>query len=101
MLESIGLQMKRMVFVSMSSPSTPLDTLQGLLILCTWAAPLQSMTKDMTYVVCGASIHLAIQIGLHIPDARQDFVPKELRSNESDLTLRARLWSLACIVHPL
>ena len=101
MLESLGPQMNRMAFVSMNSLLTPLHTLQGLLILCTWAAPLQSMTEDMTYMVCGASIHLAIQNGLHIPDAGQDFVPKRLRFNEKEMALRSRIWSLACIVHHL
>ena len=65
MLESIGPQVNGMAFASISSPSTLIQTLQGLLILCTWAVPLKSMTKDMTYVASGASIHLAMQIGLH------------------------------------
>ena len=87
-----------MAFACMSSTCAQIQTIQGLLILCTWALPLQSMTKDVTYIACGAAIHLAMQIGLHIPGVGQDFAPRQLELDSGELTFRDRLWSLTCIV---
>lgn len=98
MLESIGPHINGMAFASMSSRSASIQTLQGLLVLCTWAVPLKSMTRDVTYIICGAAIHLAMQIGLHIPGVGQDFEPNQLRFCELERMFRDRLWSFTCIV---
>lgn len=98
MLESIGPHVNSMAFASMSSRSAPMQTLQGLLVLCTWAVPLKSMTKDVTYIICGAAVHLAMQNGLHIPGVGQDFEPNQLRPDIAESMFRDRLWSFTCIV---
>ena len=98
MLEFLGPRIIRLALASSSSSATPIQTIQGLLLFCTWPAPLKSMTKDMVYVTSGAAMHLAMQIGLHIPGVGQDFAPDKLHSDLRERMFRDRLWLLTCIV---
>ena len=98
MLEFLGPRIIQLALTSLSSRATPVRTIQGLILLCTWPAPLKSMTRDMLYVISGAAIHLAMQIGLHISGVGQDFASDKLRSDSGERTFRDRLWLLTCVV---
>ena len=86
-----------LAFSSMALRSTPIPVIQGLLILCTWRLPTNSMYKDMTHVLCGAAIHLATQIGLHVAGVGQDFARMPLKKNQDQKVLRAKLW-MHCVI---
>ncbi|KAF2709898.1 hypothetical protein K504DRAFT_476060 [Pleomassaria siparia CBS 279.74] len=86
-----------LAFSSMALRSTPIPVIQGLLILCTWRLPTYSMYKDMTHVLCGAAVHLATQIGLHIAGVGQDFARMPLKKDQDQKVLRAKLW-MHCII---
>jgi hypothetical protein len=55
------------------------------------------MFKDITHVLCGAAVHLATQIGLHIAGVGQDFARTPLRKDQDQKILRAKLW-MHCII---
>jgi transcriptional regulatory protein LEU3 len=76
----------------MALRSTPIPVIQGLLILCTWRLPTNSMYKDMTHVLCGAAVHLATQIGLHVAGVGQDFARTPLKKDQDQKIFRANLW---------
>ena len=101
MLESIGPHINGMAFAAMSSRLAWIQTLQGLLLLCTWAVPLKSLTRSVTYIICGAAVHMAILNGLHIPGVGQDFEPHQLPLDDRESLFRDRLWSFTCIVSQL
>ena len=101
MIEAIGPLINNLAFASISSMSAPLRTLESLLILCTWAAPCRSSTENVTYVICGAAVNLAMQLGLHIPGIGQDFARDLIPSCQEQVFLRNRLWSFIGIVSPL
>jgi transcriptional regulatory protein LEU3 len=86
-----------LAFSSMALRSTPIPVIQGLLILCTWRLPTNSMYKDMTHVLCGAAIHLATQIGLHVAGVGQDFARMPLKKDQDQKILRAKLW-MHCVI---
>ncbi|KAF2005768.1 hypothetical protein P154DRAFT_423997 [Amniculicola lignicola CBS 123094] len=86
-----------LAFSSMALRSTPMAVIQGLLILCTWRLPTNSMYKDMTHVLCGAAVHLATQIGLHVAGVGQDFARMPLKENQEQKVTRARIW-MQCVV---
>ncbi len=98
MLESIGPHINGMAFASMSSRLAQIKTLQGLLLLCVWAVPLKSMTRDVTYVISGAAMHIAMQNGLYISGGWQDFEPNQLSLDDQETTFRDRLWSFTFVV---
>lgn len=87
-----------LAFSSIAVRSTPIPVIQGLLILCTWRLPTNSMYKDMTHVLCGAAVHLATQIGLHIAGVGQDFARMPLKKDQDQKVLRTKLWMHCLIV---
>ena len=74
-----------------------MPVIQGLLLLCTWRLPTNSMYKDMTYLMCGSAVHLATQIGLHISGVGQDFARAPVKKDQEQKVFRARLW-LCCVI---
>jgi len=86
-----------LAFSSMALRSSPIPVIQGLLILCTWRLPTNSMYKDMTHLMCGSAVHLATQIGLHIAGVGQDFVRMPLKKDQDLKVSRAKLW-LCCVI---
>ncbi|XPS78991.1 hypothetical protein M3J09_010986 [Ascochyta lentis] len=86
-----------LAFSSMALRSSPMPVIQGLLLLCTWRLPTNSMYKDMTHLMCGSAVHLATQIGLHISGVGQDFARMPVKKDEEHKVFRARLW-LCCVI---
>lgn len=86
-----------LAFSSMALRAAPISVIQSLLILCTWRLPTNSMYKDMTHVLCGAAVHLATQIGLHVTGVGQDFARTPLKTDQEQKILRAKLW-MQCVI---
>lgn len=86
-----------LAFSSMALRSTPIPVIQGLLILCTWRLPTNSHYKDLTHVLCGAAVHLASQIGLHVAGVGQDFARMPLKKDQDKKVFRAKLW-IHCVI---
>ncbi len=101
MIEAIGPLINNLAFASIASLSAPFQTLQSLLILCTWAAPFRSSTENITYLASGAAVNLAMQLGLHISGIGQDFARDALPHCPEQIISRDRLWSYIGIVCPL
>lgn len=97
MHDKIGHIIPPLAFSSMALRSTPLPVIQGLLILCTWRLPTSSMFKDITHVLCGAAVHLATQLGLHVAGVGQDFARTPLKKDQDQKIMRARLW-IHCVI---
>ncbi|KAF1962136.1 hypothetical protein CC80DRAFT_155407 [Byssothecium circinans] len=97
-LDRISQLITPLAFSSMALRSTPIPVIQGLLILCTWRLPTNSMYKDMTHMLCGAAVHLATQIGLHVDGVGQDFARMPLKKDQEQRIFRARLWMYCVIV---
>ncbi|KAF2643798.1 hypothetical protein P280DRAFT_444949 [Massarina eburnea CBS 473.64] len=91
-LDRISALIIPLAFSSMALRSTPIPVIQGLLILCTWRLPTNSMYKDMTHMLCGAAVHLATQIGLHVDGVGQDFARMPLKKDQDQKIFRARIW---------
>ncbi|KAF2686999.1 hypothetical protein K458DRAFT_297131 [Lentithecium fluviatile CBS 122367] len=96
-LDRISQLITPLAFSSMALRSTPIPVIQGLLILCTWRLPTSSMYKDMTHVLCGAAVHLATQIGLHVAGVGQDFARTPLKKDQDQKIFRAKLW-MHCVI---
>jgi hypothetical protein len=54
------------------------------------------MSKDITNILSGAALHLALQIGLHVLGVGQDFERNKVDADETEKIFRARLW-LQCL----
>jgi hypothetical protein len=63
----------------------------------TWPLPKTAASHDTTYAISGSVIHMAMQIGLHIPTSSQDFSRVKVNLTETQIVRRAELWGY-CIV---
>ncbi|KAK5219260.1 hypothetical protein LTR72_008442 [Exophiala xenobiotica] len=82
---------------SMFSQTERLPTIQAYLLLCIWPMPVDSLHKDISTVLSGAMLSLAISNGLHVQGIGQDFSRTTLEHNENECIYRAKLW-VACTV---
>lgn len=74
-------------------------TIKGLLIILTWPLPKAAGSYDTTYSISGSVIHMAMQIGLHIPTSSQDFSKVRVNLTETQIVRRAELWGYCIITY--
>ncbi|KAH8885394.1 hypothetical protein GQ53DRAFT_751127 [Thozetella sp. PMI_491] len=97
LLGRLASHINSMALLSLHSRANPIQTIQGLLLLCVWPIPMNTMHKDVSHVLSGAAMHLATQIGLHVVGTGQDFARTKLESNHSQKVFRSQLW-VQCIL---
>ncbi|KAK7757120.1 hypothetical protein SLS62_000667 [Diatrype stigma] len=83
--------------LALESRAAPIQTIQGLLLLCLWPVPINTAQKDLSSVLSGAAMALAMQIGLHVAGVGQEFARAKLVSTRSQKLFRAQLW-MHCIM---
>ncbi|KAG9242434.1 hypothetical protein BJ878DRAFT_170303 [Calycina marina] len=86
-----------LALLSLSSHDSPLQTVIGLLILCNWTLPIETVVKDLSHVFGGAAMQIAIQNGLHVFGNGQDFARTCLWPNASECAFRSQLWAFCLL----
>ena len=71
---------------------------KALCLLCTWPLPAERTVTDPTFILCGAMMQVAMQIGLHQPTHPQDFSRTNVRLRQEDIHDRLRTWAVCNIV---
>lgn len=71
---------------------------KALCLLCTWPIPAERTVTDPTFILCGAMMQVAMQIGLHQPTHPQDFSRTKVRLQQQDINDRLRTWAVCNIV---
>lgn len=85
------------MFQTLQAHQSPLQTVQGLLLLCLWPLPVKHLLKDMVHTTSGIAMQLALHIGLHVAGIGQDFARIPLQSHAAEQAYRAELWR-HCII---
>jgi transcriptional regulatory protein LEU3 len=75
-----------------------LTTIQALVCLCSWPMPFGTLNNDITPMLTGAMLQLAMSIGLHVFGVGQDFSRTKLPCDRWQQIQRARLWVLCLTV---
>ncbi len=75
----------------------PLSTLQAFLLLTVWPMPVDTMHKDISPVLAGAMLNLAVTVGLHVHGIGQDFSRTTLHPDANQKIFRTKLW-LSCLI---
>lgn len=99
LLEALSSRVMKLASLSVNAKPAGLPVIKGLLILLTWSIPETEASDEMAYVLCGATIHLALKIGLHVPLASQDFARVKLELTEQAIKRRAELWAHCIILY--
>lgn len=77
-----------------SAPQT-YHVVKALCLLCTWPLPTNSTSLDLSMMICGTMVQLAMQFGLHRPSHAQDFSRYKIELREEDIKDRMNTW-VAC-----
>ncbi|KIW35447.1 uncharacterized protein PV07_02144 [Cladophialophora immunda] len=72
-------------------------TIQACILLCVDPMPFEVSSHDITHVLTGASMNMALNIGLHTVGTGQDFSREYLPFDQKDVEYRAKLW-ITCMV---
>jgi hypothetical protein len=90
-------KINNLALLSLHPSTASLATIKGHLLLLNWPFPRDSLTRDLPFPLAGGMIHMALQIGLHVPLAAQDFSRERVRLSEDDASRIAELWGY-CVV---
>lgn len=65
-LDRLVPSVKQLSLKALSQVTTYFPSICGLLILCAWPLPMNTMSEDLSPVYSGAAMNLALQHGLHM-----------------------------------
>ncbi|OAP62403.1 hypothetical protein AYL99_04606 [Fonsecaea erecta] len=91
-------RIKTMALLSLNA-TIGLPVVQGLLLILFWPFPKAGNGHDMTYPLSAAVLHMAMQIGLHVPVASQEFCKTPIKLTEAELRIRAETWGYCTLVY--
>lgn len=72
-------------------------TIQACILLCIDPMPFEVSSHDITHVLTGASMNMALNMGLHTLGTGQDFSREHLPFDQKLVEYRAKLW-ITCVV---
>lgn len=91
-------KIQTMALFSLNS-NLSLQVVQGLLLILFWPFPKASTGTDMTFPLSAALLHMAMQLGLHLPASSQEFSKVRIRLTENDTKIRAEVWGYCMLVY--
>jgi hypothetical protein len=99
LLSTLTPKIENLSLLSLHSRFASLSTVKALLVVINWPFPKGSLSLDIEYPLSGGMLHMALQIGLHVPFLSQDFARVRLILTEEDITARAEVWAYCVILY--
>ena len=87
-----------MALLSLNTQVT-LPIIHGMLLLLHWPFPKASHGHDLTFPLSAALLHMAMQMGLHLPVASQEFSKVRVKLTEDELKIRAETWGYCTLIY--
>ena len=75
------------------------QSIQAMLILLTWPFPKTHRHADITSQLNGATLHMAMQMGLHIPISSHEYSRVKLQLTPAEIDKRAELWAQIILLY--
>jgi len=88
-----------MALMSLKAEAKSMLTVKALLLLLNWHPPKRSISMDITFPLSGSLLHIAMQLGLHMPVASQDSSGVKVKLSEEEIHRRAELWAYCIITY--
>ncbi len=76
-----------------------IQIVQGFLLLLYWPFPKSSSGSDMMFPLSAALLHMAMQLGFHLPASGQEFSKVPIKLNEDEIKRRAETWGFCMLVY--
>ena len=87
---------RQLLSAKMLGERVSLKTIHAMLLMCTWTYPVSNRYDDLTWIICGTAVNLAMVMGLHKPGHIHEYAKDNQRHPGSSYT-RNCTW-LACFV---
>lgn len=98
-VESLCPKINDLAFSYLHPKYASVATIEGLLVILNWPFPLGSLSRDTQFSLCGGTLHIAMQMGIHVPLPSQDSVKFKLKLSEAEANKRAELWVQCLLVY--
>jgi hypothetical protein len=99
LLINLAPKIQHMALMSLRAESKNLFTVKALLSLLSWHPLKPSLSMDVTFPLSGSLLHIAMQLGLHMPVASQANSGVTLNLSEEEIHKRAELWAYCIITY--
>ncbi|KAF2231154.1 hypothetical protein EV356DRAFT_310356 [Viridothelium virens] len=97
LLLSLAPKVTQLALESLKEPKG--RTVQGLALLVTWPLPTDVSSKDLSFTLSAALVHIAIRVGLHMPRSIQDFHRTRVELSERKIVIRSEAWIRCLLVY--
>ena len=87
---------RQLLSTKMLGERVSLRTIHAMLLMCTWTYPVSNQYDDLTWIICGTAVNMAMVMGLHKPGHIHEYAKDNQRHPGSPYT-RNCTW-LACFV---
>ena len=99
MLDAVSSPYKELLWNTVAAVPQNYQVVKALAILCTWPLPTNSTSTDITFIISGVMMQIALQTGLHRPGNAQEFLIKtRIELKEEDVRDRFNTWACCNIV---
>lgn len=98
-LGSLSSRVRDLALMSLGTGQPSLPDIKGTLLILTWPGPVNSKNVETSFNLTGLLIHAAIQIGLHMPNASQDFSRVPIKLTDRDIEKRYNIWAFCMLTY--
>lgn len=92
-------KINHMALMAPKAESKNLYTVKALVLLLSWHPLKRSMNMDITFPLSGSLLHIAMQLGLHMPVASHESSGVKVNLSEEEMHKRAELWAYCIITY--
>ncbi|KAJ9348533.1 hypothetical protein DTO280E4_9304 [Paecilomyces variotii] len=97
LLVSLTGPVKKILWDAIANPPHTWHIVQAILLACLWPFPTSSLSSDITPILLSAAHTVAVRLGLHRPEAIQDFSRTKRRLSPDEIKETARTWATCYI----
>lgn len=97
LLTALAGPVKGLMWEAIANPPHTWYIVQALSLSCMWPFPTSSLSTDTTPVLVNIAQTIAMQLGLHQPEAIQDFSRTKRRLSAAETSEVVRTWSVCYI----
>lgn len=97
LLVSLTGPVKKILWDAIANPPHTWHIVQAILLACLWPFPTSSLSSDITPILLSTAHTVAVRLGLHRPEAIQDFSRTKRRLSPDEIKETARTWATCYI----
>lgn len=99
LLSSVSPRVRDLALTTLGTGQPSLPDIKGTLLILAWPGPVDSKSVETSFRLTGLLIHSAVQIGLHMPSASQDFSRVPIKLTDRDVKKRYQIWAYCVLIY--